>query len=57
MHKILCNHCYSHENIIYCNLNFICKKCAKIIKRCDTCGLYCHDTCLAMFTNIMKISD
>jgi len=55
MHARFCNSCYSSTNIVYSYRNFICLKCKIIVKKCDTCGLYCGNTCLDLFDKVLTL--
>lgn len=54
--SLVCYSCYSKDHIIYSHMTFICSKCKIVLKRCDTCGLYCNDTCLQIFDKALTLS-
>lgn len=51
-----CFLCYSADNIIYTKTTFVCKKCNRVVSKCDICGYYCGDKCLDMFDKCMSIT-
>ncbi len=51
-----CFLCYSADNIIYTKTTFVCKKCNRVVSKCDICGYYCGDKCLDMFDKYMSIT-
>uniref|UniRef100_A0A6C0J2T3 Uncharacterized protein n=1 Tax=viral metagenome TaxID=1070528 RepID=A0A6C0J2T3_9ZZZZ len=54
---MFCKHCYCYcdKLVKYKNAN-ICTFCHSIyIAKCDTCGLDCNDTCLELFSKVLKI--
>ena len=55
MKSITCGSCYSDQDIIYIQQTFVCKSCKVPIVRCDICGLYCHNMCLTMFDQMLKL--
>lgn len=54
MQRIVCGYCYSDKNIMYYHQQFLCEKCKCTMNRCDTCNMYCNNTCLEIFDRILR---
>lgn len=54
---MFCKHCYCYcDKIIKFKNNIMCSFCHNIyVIKCNICGMNCNDTCLELFSKVLKI--